>query len=76
MAGSMTPSHGDGSMTPRTGAWDPMVTNTPARQTDFDYNLDADPSPSPGYYSIQSIHILNYYYRRFFYHYLILSYYE
>lgn len=45
--GSMTPSH-DGSMTPRQSAWDPMVTNTPARTADFDYNLE-DPSPSPGY---------------------------
>lgn len=41
--GAMTPSH-DGSMTPRTGAWDP--TQTPARSSDFDYE---DPSPSPGY---------------------------
>lgn len=43
--GSMTPSH-DGSMTPRASAWDP--TNTPARSTEYDYNLE-DPSPSPGY---------------------------
>jgi transcription elongation factor SPT5 len=46
--GSMTPSH-DGSMTPRHGgAWDPTVTNTPARSNDFDYSLE-EPSPSPGY---------------------------
>ena len=46
-AGTMTPLH-DGSMTPRHGAWDPNVTNTPARINDFDYNLE-EPSPSPGY---------------------------
>ncbi|KAL9705559.1 hypothetical protein quinque_009077 [Culex quinquefasciatus] len=45
--GSMTPSH-DGSMTPRHGAWDPAVTNTPARSNDFDFNME-EPSPSPGY---------------------------
>lgn len=45
--GSMTPSH-DGSMTPRQAAWDPTVTNTPARSSDFDYNIE-EPSPSPGY---------------------------
>lgn len=44
---SMTPLH-DGSMTPRHGAWDPNVTNTPARSNDFDYSLE-EPSPSPGY---------------------------
>lgn len=46
-SGSMTPSH-DGSMTPRQGAWDPTVTNTPARTNDFDYGME-EPSPSPGY---------------------------
>lgn len=45
--GSMTPSH-DGSMTPRQGAWDPNVTNTPARSNDYDYNMD-QASPSPVY---------------------------
>lgn len=48
--GSQTPSH-DGGATPRQGAWDPMVTNTPARPNDFDYE-DASPgyNPStPGY---------------------------
>ncbi|KAF4530960.1 hypothetical protein B566_EDAN011341 [Ephemera danica] len=47
--GSMTPSH-DGSRTPgQSGAWDPSVSNTPARSGDLDnYSLD-DPSPSPGY---------------------------
>lgn len=45
--GSMTPSH-DGSMTPRAGAWDPTVTNTPARSTDYNYDMD-EASPSPGY---------------------------
>uniref|UniRef100_A0A1B0GFA1 Spt5 C-terminal domain-containing protein n=1 Tax=Glossina morsitans morsitans TaxID=37546 RepID=A0A1B0GFA1_GLOMM len=44
---SMTPLH-DGSMTPRHGAWDCNVTNTPARSNDFDYSLE-EPSPSPGY---------------------------
>lgn len=44
---SMTPSH-DGSATPRHSAWDPNVTNTPARSNDFDYNMD-EASPSPGY---------------------------
>ncbi|KAG8235707.1 hypothetical protein J437_LFUL016326 [Ladona fulva] len=50
----MTPSH-DGSRTPgQSGAWDPTITNTPARSTsggagDFDtFSLD-DASPSPGY---------------------------
>lgn len=43
----MTPSH-DGSMTPRTGAWDPAITNTPARST-TDYDYLEDPSPSPSY---------------------------
>lgn len=47
--GSMTPRHDDGSMTPRHNAWDPNVTNTPARSNDFDM-LD-DPSPSPSYNS-------------------------
>lgn len=46
-SGHMTPSH-DGSMTPRHGAWDPSVTNTPARTNDFEYNME-EPSPSPGY---------------------------
>lgn len=43
----MTPSH-DGSMTPRTGAWDPAITNTPSRST-TDYDYLEDPSPSPSY---------------------------
>lgn len=46
-SGTMTPSH-DGSMTPRHGAWDPSIANTPARTNDFDYTLE-EPSPSPGY---------------------------
>ncbi|CAB0029460.1 unnamed protein product [Trichogramma brassicae] len=48
--GSMTPSHDDGSRTPgRTGAWDPTVTNTPARGENFDnYSMD-DGGASPGY---------------------------
>lgn len=48
--GSMTPSH-DGSQTPRNNeAWNPNVTNTPARSnsSEFDYNLD-QATPSPGY---------------------------
>jgi len=47
--GSMTPSH-DGSRTPgQSGAWDPSITNTPARNNDFDgYSLD-EASPSPNY---------------------------
>lgn len=46
--GSATPSH-DGSRTPNQGAWDPSITNTPARGNDHDaYNLD-DTSHSPGY---------------------------
>lgn len=46
----MTPDHrGDGSMTPgRHDAWNPAVTNTPARPNDYEYNLD-ESSPSPGY---------------------------
>lgn len=44
--GSQTPSH-DGSQTPKQGAWDPAVTNTPARSNDFEYMDEA--SPSPGY---------------------------
>lgn len=46
--GSMTPSH-DGSRTPgQSGAWDPMVTNTPARTNNFDgYNMEE--AGSPGY---------------------------
>lgn len=43
----MTPSH-DGSMTPRYDAWNPAVTNTPARSNDFEFSLD-ESSPSPGY---------------------------
>ncbi|XP_014230506.2 transcription elongation factor SPT5-like [Trichogramma pretiosum] len=48
--GSMTPSHDDGSRTPgRTGAWDPTVTNTTARDENFDnYSMD-DGGASPGY---------------------------
>ncbi|XP_055858947.1 transcription elongation factor SPT5 [Episyrphus balteatus] len=46
-SGAMTPSH-DGSMTPRHGAWDPNITNTPARNNDYDYSME-EPSPSPGY---------------------------
>ncbi|XP_046400146.1 transcription elongation factor SPT5 isoform X2 [Ischnura elegans] len=47
--GSMTPSH-DGSRTPgQAGAWDPTVTNTPARSAsggDFDtYSMDDDGTP-------------------------------
>lgn len=47
--GSMTPSH-DGSATPgRQSAWDPTITNTPARNSEFDeYSYD-DASPSPAY---------------------------
>ncbi|KAJ9580689.1 hypothetical protein L9F63_024134, partial [Diploptera punctata] len=47
--GSMTPSH-DGSRTPgQSGAWDPSITNTPARNNEFDgYSLD-ETSPSPNY---------------------------
>lgn len=45
--GSMTPSH-DGSQTPRTLAWDPTISNTPARSSDFEYNMD-QPTPSPNY---------------------------
>lgn len=47
--GGMTPSH-DGSMTPRhDSAWNPAVSNTPARPNDFnDFSLD-ESSPSPGY---------------------------
>lgn len=48
----MTPSH-DGSRTPgQSGAWDPTVTNTPARTNDFDgYNIEEAGSPGygPGY---------------------------
>lgn len=46
--GSMTPSH-DGSRTPgQSGAWDPTITNTPARTNDFDqYNTEE--GGSPGY---------------------------
>ncbi|XP_063989412.1 transcription elongation factor SPT5-like [Diachasmimorpha longicaudata] len=48
--GSMTPSH-DGSRTPgQSGAWDPTVTNTPARNNDFDvYSLEDGGSPGYGY---------------------------
>ncbi|XP_011879871.1 PREDICTED: transcription elongation factor SPT5-like isoform X2 [Vollenhovia emeryi] len=50
--GSMTPSH-DGSRTPgQSGAWDPSVTNTPARTNDFDgYSIEEGGSPGygPGY---------------------------
>ncbi|CAK9801062.1 Transcription elongation factor SPT5 [Anthophora quadrimaculata] len=50
--GSMTPSH-DGSRTPgQSGAWDPAVTNTPARTNDFDgYSMEEGGSPgyAPGY---------------------------
>lgn len=47
--GSMTPSH-DGSATPgRQSAWDPTITNTPARHNEFDdYSFD-EASPSPAY---------------------------
>lgn len=47
--GSMTPSH-DGSATPgRQSAWDPTITNTPARHSEFDdYSFD-EASPSPAY---------------------------
>ncbi|KAG8038436.1 hypothetical protein G9C98_006132 [Cotesia typhae] len=46
--GSMTPSH-DGSRTPgQSGAWDPTVTNTPARNNDFD-NYSMEEGGSPGY---------------------------
>ena len=46
--GGMTPSH-DGSRTPgQSGAWDPTVTNTPARSNDYDDYFD-EASPSPAY---------------------------
>jgi hypothetical protein len=46
--GNMTPSH-DGSRTPGQSAWDASITNTPARNNDFDgYSLD-EASPSPNY---------------------------
>jgi transcription elongation factor SPT5 len=42
--GSMTPSH-DGSQTPgQSGAWDPMVTNTPARTNDDVKNIEENGS--------------------------------
>ncbi|XP_071795435.1 transcription elongation factor SPT5-like [Asterias amurensis] len=46
--GSQTPLH-DGSQTPgRSGAWDPTVTNTPSRSSDYDFSYDeASPSPQP-----------------------------
>lgn len=44
--GSMTPMQ-DGGQTPR-GHWDPNVSNTPARSSDFEYNMD-QPTPSPSY---------------------------
>lgn len=55
--GGMTPSH-DGSMTPR-GAWDPTVTNTPARPSEFEYFDEATPSPNynpttPGGYAMNN----------------------
>ena len=45
--GGATPSH-DGSRTPgQSGAWDPTVTNTPARSNDYeDYDYDQNPSPA------------------------------
>ena len=48
--GSQTPSHGgDGSRTPRSGAWDPTVQNTPSGAREYDdYNFD-ETSPSPNY---------------------------
>ncbi|KAA0192293.1 hypothetical protein HAZT_HAZT006833 [Hyalella azteca] len=48
--GSMTPSHEPGSQTPgRQSAWDPNITNTPARSSDFDeYSYD-EATPSPAY---------------------------
>ncbi|XP_011871311.1 PREDICTED: transcription elongation factor SPT5-like, partial [Vollenhovia emeryi] len=50
--GSMTPSH-DGSRTPgQSDAWDPSVTNTPARTNDFDgYSIEEGGSLGygPGY---------------------------
>ncbi|XP_038052973.1 transcription elongation factor SPT5-like [Patiria miniata] len=46
--GSQTPLH-DGSQTPgRSGAWDPNITNTPSRSSDYDFSYDeASPSPQP-----------------------------
>lgn len=45
--GGATPSH-DGSRTPgQSGAWDPTITNTPARSNDYeDYDYDQNPSPA------------------------------
>lgn len=50
--GSMTPSH-DGSRTP--GAWDPHITNTPARSEVDTYSLDEGfEQPSTGPYTPQT----------------------
>lgn len=47
--GSMTPAHSDGSRTPgQSGAWDPTVSNTPSRSTDYS-ELDNWDDPSPSY---------------------------
>ena len=48
--GSQTPLH-DGSATPgRSGAWDPSISNTPARPDFDDYSFDeASPSPAANY---------------------------
>ncbi|XP_013782146.1 transcription elongation factor SPT5-like [Limulus polyphemus] len=46
--GNQTPLH-EGSRTPSHGAWDPTVTNTPARHNDFEDYHFSEPSPSPGY---------------------------
>ena len=49
-SGNMTPLHEPGSQTPgRQSAWDPTITNTPARSSEFDeYSYD-EASPSPAY---------------------------
>ncbi|XP_001600437.1 transcription elongation factor SPT5-like [Nasonia vitripennis] len=54
--GSITPSHSEGGNTPRnTGAWDPTVANTPARNSEYDLDDPDDaPSASPMYQESQS----------------------
>jgi len=47
--GSMTPIHDGGSTPGRSGAWDPTVSNTPAREFE-DYSFD-EASPSPVTYN-------------------------
>lgn len=55
--GSLTPSHSDGGRTPSgIGAWDPTVSNTPARNSEYDLAEEEDDNERGGSSPLYSQH--------------------